>query len=183
MLIGSSAYTVNHPKVWAPKCNLFSNRHCMSLHYCWPTRPLNSFCVTKFINLPSLHGWQMLPERRPCSQGKQLAGSCLLASQELEQWAWGGTWPTLGKPQNVLGLAEAKGSQWPQQSTVWGQRSSGPQEPESSGCMEHANKWSSSRGLPGKLEGAYPHHEPIYSMSITPHSWGAGSMFPILETW
>ena len=67
----------------------FANRHCISLHYCWPNRALNSFCVTNFINLPSLHGRQMLPERTPCSQGKQLAGSCLLASQELEQWAWG----------------------------------------------------------------------------------------------
>lgn len=90
LLIGALAYAVNQTKVWAPKCNLFSNTHCMSLHYCWPTRALNSFCVTEFINLPSLHGWQMLLERRPCSQGKQLAGSCFQACPKLEQRAWGG---------------------------------------------------------------------------------------------
>lgn len=82
----------------------------MSLHYCWPTRALNSFCVTEFINLPSLHSWQALLESRPCSQGKQLAGSCLLTSQELEQWTGVGGWPILGNPQNMKDLAEVVGT-------------------------------------------------------------------------
>lgn len=73
--------------------------------------------MTKFINLPSLHGWQTLPERRPQSQGKQLAGSCLPAGQGPGQWAWGGGLAALGKPKNMLGLAEANGSWWAQQAT------------------------------------------------------------------
>lgn len=181
MLIGSSAYAVNQTEVWAPKCNPFSNRDCMSLHYCWPTRALNSFCVTEFINLPSLHRWQMLPERRPWSQGKLLAGSCLPASQELEQWACSGGLAVLGKSQNVRGLAEAEVSWWAQEPTVWSQRSSGPWEPESSRWVEHASKQSRSRGLPGKLEGTRLHHEPTYTMQISPYSWDAGFTLPILE--
>lgn len=100
----------------------------MSLHYCWPTKALNSFGVTELINLPSLHSWQTQPERRPCSQGKQLAGSCLLASSELEQWAWGGGPACSQEASEHTGLAEAKGSLWAQQPMELSSEGVGPKE-------------------------------------------------------
>ena len=133
----------------------------MSLHYCWPTRALNSFCVTKFINLPSLHGWQALPERRPCSQGKQLAGSCLLAGQELEQRTWG------GGPAHSQEATEHAGL---------GRSQRRPVGPAVHGAVilrrgekkSRAGQETRSRGQPGKLEGThpYPHHEPTAHKSL-----------------
>ena len=138
----------------------------MSLHYCWPTRALNSFCVTEFINLPSLHGWQALPERRPCSQGKQLAGSCLLAGQELEQQTWGGGPAHSQEATEHAGLG--RGQREPVGPAVHGVVILRCGEKTTWAHGSHAGQQSGSRSQPGKLEGTHPHphHEPTAHKSL-----------------
>lgn len=162
----------------------FADRHCIPLHYCWPTRALNRFCATNFINLPSLHGWQMLLQRTPRSQGKQLAGSCLPASQELEQWAWG--WGPESSQEATEHAGLGRGQREPVGPAVHGvvilrcgvKGALGPWEPQCSGCVEHASKRSRSRGRPGKLEGTHPYHEPTARKSLpTPGRLASPSPF------
>lgn len=123
----------------------------MSLHYCWPTRALNNFCVTQSINLPSLCGWKHCQRGAPAPKvNSGLAAASV--RQTPQQWGWRGAHS--GKSQNTPGLAEAEGvralsSPYRVASYDVMPVQLKPGEPACLGWGEDASKWREA----GRLEG------------------------------